>query len=71
MVGFLKFINNDVGTVGAPQWLVTLAALGRHSRHPLLWSSSTSCVHVSCNENDLSHRLSISLLFDSLPVLHT
>jgi hypothetical protein len=60
MVGFLQFINNDVGIVGAPLWLVTLAALGRHSRHPLLWSSSTSCEHVSWNEHELSHRLSIS-----------
>jgi hypothetical protein len=69
MVGFLQFINNDVGIVGAPLWLVTLAALGRHSRHPLLWSSSTSCEHVSWNEHELSHRLSISYPFESLPVL--
>jgi hypothetical protein len=46
MVGFLKFINNDVGTVGAPQWLVLLTTLSCYSRHPLLLSSSASCEHI-------------------------
>jgi hypothetical protein len=45
--GLLEFINNDVGTVGEPQWLAALTWSGYHSRHLLLSSSFASCEHVS------------------------